>query len=93
MTGFRHSLPLLLFVICLAVTTPVHAVDTDCATRIEQLEQQNQQLHQQLRAAKRQLAQTENAGQRPGWPQILGGVGIIFGLFGVGMMVNARKKS
>lgn len=93
MTGFRQWLTLLLFVICLGVTTPSNAIEDNCCPRIEELEQQNQKLHQQLRSAKRQLAQLQNAEQEPGWPQILGGIGIIFGLFGIAMMIKAKKTT
>ncbi len=77
---------------CLA--TPVLALESavDPAARISELEAQNQKLHQQLRQARRQLAVTRSSEQEPGWQQIFGGVGVIFGLCGIGMMISARKQ-
>jgi hypothetical protein len=92
MTGICRFLALLLIFFCLAA--PALAVDqaVDPAARISELEAQNQQLHLQLRQVRRQLAETRNAEQQPGWPQIVGGIGIIFGICGVAMMVKARKR-
>ncbi len=77
---------------CLAA--PVLALESavDPTVRISELEAQNKKLHQQLRQALRQLAETRNAEQEPGWQQVFGGVGVIFGLCGIGMMISARKK-
>lgn len=92
MTKTCRLVLLLVIFFCLAV--PALGVDqtVDPQLRISELEAQNENLHQQLRQVRRQLAVVKNAGQEPGWPQILGGVGIIFGICGIGMMVNARKK-
>lgn len=92
MTGICRFLPLLLIFFCLA--EPVSAVDqaVDPGSRISELEAQNQKLHKQLRQVRRQLAEARNAEQQPGWPQIVGGIGIIFGVCGVAMMVKSRKK-
>jgi len=92
MTGICRFFPLLLIFFCLVA--PVLAVEkaVEPAVRISELETQNKKLHQQLRQARRQLAETRNAEQQPGWPQIVGGIGIIFGLCGVTMMVKSRKK-
>ena len=92
MTGICRFLPLMLIFFCLAA--PALAVEkaTNPAVRISELEEQNQQLHLQLRKVRRQLAESRNAEQQPGWPQIIGGIGIIFGICGVAMMVKARKQ-
>jgi len=91
-TVIRRSTLCALLFFCLAAPFAVQAAD-DCASRVEQLETKNQQLHQQLRQARRELAQTQTAEHKPGWPQVLGGIGIIFGLCGVAMMVSAKRKT
>ena len=77
---------------CLSI--PVLALEpvADPAVRISELEALNMKLHQQLRQARRQLAETRNAEQEPDWQQVFGGVGVIFGLCGIGMMISARKQ-
>ncbi|RME37676.1 MAG: hypothetical protein D6794_06625 [Deltaproteobacteria bacterium] len=92
MTGIRRAALTGWLFFCLAV--PVMAATTDdCATRVKQLEQKNARLHRQLRQLKRELAREQVKEQEAGWPQILGGIGIIFGVCGVAMMVSAKKKS
>ena len=87
----RLTLVVLIF-FCL--TIPVLAIDSpvESSSRIAELEAKNQQLHQQLRQARRELAQIENNDQQPGWTQVFGGIGMIFGLCGVAMMFSARRK-
>ncbi len=92
MTIFCRFVLLTLTFFCLA--TPVLALESalDPAARISELETQNKKLHHQLRLARRQLAETRNVAQEPGWQQVFGGVGVIFGLCGIGMMISARKQ-
>ncbi|MCF6180330.1 MAG: hypothetical protein L3J63_13240 [Geopsychrobacter sp.] len=92
MMNLRRLLPLLLIFFCLAAPLCAAASTTDQVSKIAQLEAQNKQLHQQLRQARRDLALERNREQEAGWPQLLGGIGIIFGLCGVGMMISARKQ-
>jgi len=92
MTGIRRALLLLLLFFCLAAPATAIATD-DCATQVAQLEQENARLHKQLRQVKRALAKEQTEEQKAGWPQILGGIGIIFGLCGVAMMVSAKRKT
>jgi len=91
MTGIRRATLLWLLFFCLVPPITALAVD-DCATRVEQLEQKNARLHKQLRQVKRELAREQTEEQEAGWPQVLGGIGIIFGLSGVAMMVSAKRK-
>ncbi|WP_020678189.1 hypothetical protein [Geopsychrobacter electrodiphilus] len=93
MTDLRLLLPLMVMLFCLA--GPLSAADpiVDAGARIAQLEQQNEHLHQQLREARRALALERNKEQKAGWPQVFGGLGLIFGLSGVAMMIDARKRA
>jgi len=93
MTNIRRLLPLMMMLFCLA--TPLRAAEpiVDAGARIARLEQQNEQLHQQLREARRDLALERNKEQKAGWPQVVGGLGLIFGLSGVAMMIDARKRT
>jgi len=92
MTGIRRTALIGVLFFCLAAPISVAAAG-DCATRVEQLQQDNARLHRQLRETRRELAKERNAEQQVGWPQVLGGIGIIFGLCGVAMMVSAKKKT
>ncbi|PNU19125.1 hypothetical protein C2E25_14100 [Geothermobacter hydrogeniphilus] len=92
MTGIRRTTLAGLLFFCLAAPSTAMAVD-DCAARIKQLEQKNARLHKQLRQVKRELAREQTEEQEAGWPQVLGGIGIIFGLSGVAMMVSAKRNT
>ena len=92
MTRICRVILLLVIFFCLGSTLYATEQLADPALRISELEAQNQKLHLQLRQVRRQLAETRNAEQQPGWPQIVGGIGIIFGICGMVMMLNARKK-
>ena len=59
---------------------------------VEQLQQENQRLHLQLREARRELARVKAADAAPGWEQVAAGLGVIFGFSGLVMMVNARRR-
>lgn len=93
MTIIRRILPLFLIMICLAPPVTAGEKDPVLQERIERLEQENQSLHRQLRDVRRELAYVRSQDHAPGWAQVLGGVGVIFGLCGVGMMLSARKRA
>lgn len=91
MTDFcRRLLPLLL-VFCLFA--PVAAsFAADAPTQLEQLQRENQRLHRQLHDARREIARLKEVETEPGWPQAVAGIGVIFGLCGVAMMISARRR-
>lgn len=90
MTGFRRRLVLLL-IFCLFFIPPVLAVDEGCVEKVEQLQKKNQDLSRQLRDARRELALEKSSEEQPGIPEVLAGVGVIFGLFGVVALVRSKK--
>lgn len=93
MTVFRRLLWSFVLGFCLlTIVTPV-SFAADPPAQIEQLQQENQRLHRQLRDARREIAQLRVAESEPGWEQIIAGLGIIFGLCGAGMMLNVRRKN
>lgn len=92
MTDIRRLLTSGLMIFCLLAPVSVRSAE-DCAEQLASLEQQNQQLHRQLREVKRELARQQSKADDPGWPQVAGGLGIIFGLCGIGMMLSARKQT
>lgn len=92
MTVFRRVTCLGLLVFCLLLIDPQLSVAEDVAAQTELLQEQNQQLHQQLREARREIARLKVEGSAPGWKDVAAGLGIIFGLSGVVMMVNIRRR-
>ncbi len=91
MTVFRRVLCLVLLVFCLLLAgQPTFAEESPAQPEL--LQQQNQQLHQQLRDARREIARLKAEGSAPGWKDVVTGLGFIFGLSGVVMMVNARRR-
>lgn len=53
----------------------------------------NQRIYEELRQIKRELALLHDDLSRPSVRDIMAGLGYIFGLFGVGALVAARRKS
>ena len=92
MTVFRRMTCFGLLVFCLFLVSPRLSFAEDTATQIELLQEKNQQLHQQLRDARREIAQIKAEGSAPGWKDVAAGLGVIFGLSGVVMMVNVRRR-
>ena len=90
MTGFRRLFPVL-FIFCLISLSSAFAVEENCIDKVEQLQEKNLKLSKQLREARRQIALEKSASQQPGVPEVLGGIGVIFGLFGVVMMFRSKK--
>ncbi len=98
MTVFRRPLSLLLLIFFLFWVSPLLTLAQETPPQMEAmapmelLQQKNQQLHQQLRDARREIAQIRTEGSAPGWQEVVTGLGIIFGLSGVVMMVTARWR-
>ena len=92
MTVFRRLTCLGLLVFCLFLLSPPLTFAADSAVQIETLQEKNQQLHQQLREARREIARLKAEGSAPGWKDVASGLGIIFGLSGLVMMVNAKRR-
>ena len=63
-----------------------------CQVLANQLEAQNQQLHQELRQIKREIAALNQNLENPGVREIMSGIGYIFGLCGVAALVSARRR-
>lgn len=56
------------------------------------LQAQQKEIHQELRAIKREMAALKVAVQEPDFKDILGGIGYILGIFGIAYYVQARRK-
>ena len=91
MTVSRRRACLALLVICLFSISPRLTLAQEGPAQLEQLQQENQQLHQQLRRARRDLARLKVEESAPEWKDVVTGLGVIFGLAGLAMMVNARR--
>jgi cell division protein FtsB len=92
MTVFRRSIYLALLVFCLFFMSYQPSSAQESAAQLEQLQQKNKQLHQQLRDARREIARLKVEDSAPGWKDVATGLGLIFGLSGVVMMANARRR-
>ena len=92
MTVFRRLTCLVLLVFCLFFCGPHLSIADAAPTELELLQEKNQQLHQQLRDARREIAQIKAQASAPGWKDVAAGLGVIFGLSGVVMMVNVRRR-
>ncbi len=92
MTVFRRVISLGLLVSCLFFVGPQLIMAQQAPAQVELLQEKNQQLHQQLRDARREIARLKAEDSAPGWKDVVTGLGAIFGLCGVVMMVNARRR-
>lgn len=59
---------------------------------LEALHEQQQQMVNEMRAVKREIAALKTAMNEPGLKDILGGIGYILGLFGIAFYVHARRR-
>ncbi len=59
---------------------------------ISMLKEQNKKSSREMRQIKRDIAALGQKMETPGIAEILGGIGYIFGLFGVAAYVSARKQ-
>lgn len=94
----KHSLLCGLFLICLLGPAAwVQASDTSRADSmqemISQLQAQNSKLSRDLHRIHRELAALRADLDKPGLNDIFGGIGYIFGLFGVAAFVLSRRQN
>ena len=71
-------------------TVPVQS--KDCQKEISLLNDQLITLTNQLKMARREIAILHQAKEKPGWPEIVGGIGIILGLFGIVSFIISRNS-
>mgnify|MGYP001277066821 CR=1 FL=1 len=99
----RMRTQLLVVAILLAALLPAGVIQAEeqvaagspsdqCRALATVVEQQNQQLHRELRQIKRELALLNQNLEKPGVREIMAGVGSILGLFGVAALVAARRQ-
>ena len=99
----RLRTQLLTLVVLLAIVLPVSMVQAEeaitsatqpdqCRALATRVEAHNQQVHQELRQIKRELALLNQNLEKPGAREIMGGIGFILGLFGVAALVSARRQ-
>jgi hypothetical protein len=62
-----------------------------CRQVLALLGSQQNELQQELRLVKRELALLKDTMGRPGITEIIGGIGYIIGIFGVGCYLHARN--
>ncbi len=105
----RASAVVLLFVLFLALAPPVMAdepaaprqaggeLSADNAAGYEKvialLQEQDKKNSREFRQLKREIAALGQQLETPGISEIMGGIGYIFGLFGVAAYVMSRKKT
>ena len=63
-----------------------------CQALLTQIDDQNRRLSQELRQIKREMAALNQNLEKPGIKEVMAGIGYIFGLFGVGAFVAARRR-
>jgi nickel transport protein len=68
------------------------AQQQDCGAVLAILEEQNRQLHQELRQIKRELGVLNQNLEKPGAREIVTGVGFILGLSGTAALLMARRR-
>ena len=73
--------------------TVAMAAQGDCAAAVSLLEEQNKMLSREFRQLKREMAILRQDLQKPGLPEIIGGIGYILGLCGIWAYVSSRKKA
>lgn len=86
----------LLWVLFFGPPAPVHAQDLpegQTQAMMALLKEQNSALSTDLRRIQREIAALRADLSRPGVKDIFGGIGYIFGLFGVAAFVASRRKS
>ena len=64
----------------------------DCQKEISLLNDQLITLTNQLKMARRDIAILRQDKEKPGWPEIVGGIGIILGVFGITSFVMSRSS-
>ena len=99
----------LLFAVLLALAPPVMAAESAVSQEagsgltayhaagyekvIALLQEQDKKNSREFRQLKREIAALEQQLENPGISEIMGGIGYIFGLFGVAAYVMSRKKN
>ena len=105
----RPSVVVLLFALFLALVPPVMAEEAAVSRQAEGelsandaagyekvialLQEQDKKNSREFRQLKREIAALGQQLENPGISEIMGGIGYIFGLFGVAAYVMARKKN
>lgn len=74
------------------VVSPPNASRDQCSELVALLSEQGQNNSREFRQLKRDLAALSQQLAEPGMREIFGGIGYIFGLFGVAAYVASRKK-
>lgn len=77
----------------LASAVAATAPEDVCRALAAQLAEQNQKTRHELRLIKRDLALLNQNLEKPGWTEILAGIGYILGLFGIAAFVAARRQN
>jgi nickel transport protein len=73
-------------------STPEPASEVDCQQVITSLRQQQSLIVRETGQLKRELAALRQDVSKPGIKEIFAGIGYIFGLAGVGLYVQSRKR-
>lgn len=63
----------------------------DCVGILEVMRTQQQEMAQELRSIKRELAALKATQDQPEFKDVIGGIGYILGLFGIAFYVHARR--
>ncbi|TYO99187.1 hypothetical protein EDC39_10329 [Geothermobacter ehrlichii] len=94
MTACRRILcySLLAAAILFGSPQPLRAAESGCSEAVAKIDAQNSKLSRDLRRIQREIAALRADLDKPGMQEIFGGIGYIFGLFGVAFFVAARRK-
>ncbi len=83
---------LLASLLLFAAPCRLQAAGSECADVAARIEAQNKKLSRDLRRIQREIAALRADLAEPGMQEIFGGIGYIFGLFGVAFYVAARRR-
>ncbi len=72
---------------------PVGGTPTDCQQLVDQIQQQKNLISREAGQLKREIAALREDVLRPGIKEIFAGIGYIFGLAGIGIYVNYRRRA
>lgn len=73
--------------------TPVGRAAVDCHQLAEQLQQQKNMISKEAGQLKREIAALREDICKPGVKEVFAGIGYIFGLTGIGIYVNNRRRT
>ncbi len=93
MKKFRRGAVVVLLAVGLIISAlPAAAEENGCSQAVRVIEKQQGKASRDMRKIQREIAALRADLDKPGLSEVLGGLGYIFGLFGVAAYVASRRK-